>query len=151
MVETVSLKLASDDKKMYNNLVKLTNKNKKKEQQMKNLFTYEGVVTNIVDGDTMDIEFDLGFSIKFTERVRLYGIDAYEPTLRKGTTEEEKKLGIEAKAYLIEKLQGKKVFVETIKDEKGKFGRYLANVSYKGTLINEDMVNKGYAVEYAYS
>lgn len=151
MEETVSLKLASDDKKMYNNLVKLTNKNKKKEQQMKNLFTYEGVVTNIVDGDTMDIEFDLGFSIKFTERVRLYGIDAYEPTLRKGTTEEEKKLGIEAKAYLIEKLQGKKVFVETIKDEKGKFGRYLANVSYKGTLINEDMVNKGYAVEYAYS
>lgn len=147
----MSLKLASDDKKMYNNLVKLTNKNKKKEQQMKNLFTYEGVVTNIVDGDTMDIEFDLGFSIKFTERVRLYGIDAYEPTLRKGTTEEEKKLGIEAKAYLIEKLQGKKVFVETIKDEKGKFGRYLANVSYKGTLINEDMVNKGYAVEYAYS
>ena len=118
---------------------------------MKNLFTYEGVVTNIVDGDTMDIEFDLGFSIKFTERVRLYGIDAYEPTLRKGTSEEEKKLGIEAKAYLIEKLQGKKVFVETIKDEKGKFGRYLANVSYKGTLINEDMVNKGYAVEYAYS
>ena len=114
MEETVSLKLASDDKKMYNNLVKLTNKNKKKEQQMKNLFTYEGVVTNIVDGDTMDIEFDLGFSIKFTERVRLYGIDAYEPTLRKGTTEEEKKLGIEAKAYLIEKLQGKKVFVETI-------------------------------------
>ena len=106
MEETVSLKLASDDKKMYNNLVKLTNKNKKKEQQMKNLFTYEGVVTNIVDGDTMDIEFDLGFSIKFTERVRLYGIDAYEPTLRKGTTEEEKKLGIEAKAYLIEKLQG---------------------------------------------
>jgi len=149
--ETVSLKLASDDKKMYNNLVKLTNKNKKKEQQMKNLFTYEGVVTNIVDGDTIDIEFDLGFSIKFTERVRLYGIDAYEPTLRKGTTEEKKKLGIEAKAYLIEKLQGQIVFVETIKDEKGKFGRYLANVSYKGTLINEDMVNKGYAVEYAYS
>ena len=150
MEETVSLRLASDNKKMYNDLVKLTNKNKKKEQQMKNLFTYEGVVTNIVDGDTMDIEFDLGFSIKFTERVRLYGIDAYEPTLRKGTTEEEKKLGIEAKAYLIEKLQGQIVFVETIKDEKGKFGRYLANVSYKGTLINEDMVNKGYAVEYIY-
>ncbi len=146
----MSLRLASENKKMYNNLVKLTHKNKKKEQQMKNLFTYEGVVTNIVDGDTMDIEFDLGFSIKFTERVRLYGIDAYEPTLRKGTTEEEKKLGIEAKAYLIEKLQGQIVFVETIKDEKGKFGRYLANVSYKGTLINEDMVNKGYAVEYAY-
>ena len=79
MEETVSLKLASDDKKMYNNLVKLTNKNKKKEQQMKNLFTYEGVVTNIVDGDTMDIEFDLGFSIKFTERVRLYVIDAFKP------------------------------------------------------------------------
>ena len=118
---------------------------------MKNLFTYEGVVTNIVDGDTMDIEFDLGFSIKFTERVRLYGIDAYEPTLRNGTTEEEKKLGIEAKAYLIEKLQGQIVLVETIKDEKGKFGRYLADVIYKGTLINEDMVNKGYAVEYAYS
>lgn len=131
---------------MYNVLVKLTRK--KKEQQMRNLYTYNGIVTNVIDGDTLDIEFDLGFNLKFTERVRLYGIDAYEPTLRNGTTEEEKKLGLEAKAYLIDLLTNQKVHVDTVKDRKGKYGRYLANISYDGMFINEELIKKGYAVEY---
>ena len=115
---------------------------------MRNLYTYNGIVTNVIDGDTLDIEFDLGFNLKFTERVRLYGIDAYEPTLRNGTTEEEKKLGLEAKAYLIDLLTNQKVHVDTVKDRKGKYGRYLANISYDGMFINEELIKKGYAVEY---
>ena len=111
---------------------------------MRNLYTYNGIVTNVIDGDTLDIEFDLGFNLKFTERVRLYGIDAYEPTLRNGTTEEEKKLGLEAKAYLIDRILDKEVIIETVKDKKGKYGRYLANVCHNGKMVSEMLVEKGY-------
>ena len=58
---------------------------------------YVKKVTKIVDGDTIDVDIDLGFSISFTSRVRLAGIDTPESRTRDLL---EKKLGLEAKAYL---------------------------------------------------
>ncbi len=107
-------------------------------------YIYNAIVTKVVDGDTLDLEVDLGFSVKVEHRIRLHGVDAYETSLRGDTTEEEKQKGIEAKAFLIERLLRKKVVIETIKDKKGKYGRYLANVCIDGKMVSEMLVKKGY-------
>ena len=60
-------------------------------------FTYKAEVTRVVDGDTIDVELDLGFSILMRARVRLLGIDTPESRTR---DLEEKKFGLAAKDYL---------------------------------------------------
>ena len=74
---------------------------------------YVKKVTKIVDGDTIDVDIDLGFSISFTSRVRLAGIDTPESRTRDLL---EKKLGLEAKAYLKNAIDEAKTVV--IKTEK---------------------------------
>ena len=54
-------------------------------------------VTKIVDGDTVDVDIDLGFSILYAQRLRLAGIDTPESRTK---DLEEKKLGLEVKEYL---------------------------------------------------
>lgn len=107
-------------------------------------YIYNATVKNVVDGDTFDLEVDLGFSVKVKHRIRLHGIDAYETSLRGGTTEDEKRKGIEAKAFLIDRILNKKVIIETVKDKQGKYGRYLANVCHEGKMVSEMLVEKGY-------
>ena len=58
-------------------------------------------VTNVVDGDTIDVEIDLGFDISFSSRVRLAGIDTPES---RTTDKAEKILGLEAKEYIKSKI-----------------------------------------------
>lgn len=42
------------------------------------MYTYSCKVLKVVDGDTLDLEIDLGFNIRIKERVRLYGVDTPE-------------------------------------------------------------------------
>lgn len=107
-------------------------------------YIYNATVTKVIDGDTFDLEIDLGFSVKVKHRIRLHGIDAYETALRGGTTEDEKRKGIEAKAFLIDRILNKKVIIETVKDKQCKYGRYLANVCIDGKMVSEMLVEKGY-------
>ncbi len=107
-------------------------------------YIYKATVTKVIDGDTLDLEVDLGFSVKVEHRIRLHGVDAYETSLRGDTTEEEKQKGIEAKAFLIDRILNKKVIIETVKDKKGKYGRYLANVCYNGKMISDLLKEKGF-------
>ena len=87
-------------------------------------FTYKAEVTRVVDGDTIDVELDLGFSILMRARVRLLGIDTPESRTR---DLEEKKYGLAAKEYLKSWIEQQKyVMIEST--EKGKFGRVLGNV-----------------------
>ena len=60
---------------------------------------------NVVDGDTIDVEIDLGFSIFYTSRVRLAGIDTPESRTK---DLEEKKLGLEVKEYLKHRIENEK-------------------------------------------
>ena len=69
---------------------------------------YVKKVTKIVDGDTIDVEIDLGFDISFSSRVRLAGIDTPES---RTTDKMEKALGIEAKAYLKKEIEAAKTVV----------------------------------------
>ena len=66
------------------------------------MYTYEAQVTRVVDGDTIDALVDLGFDIHKSIRIRLVGMNAPESRTR---DLEEKKLGLAAKAGLIEILQ----------------------------------------------
>lgn len=95
------------------------------------------LVYNCVDGDTVDIETDLGFSVKVRHRFRLARIN---------TPERGAAGWAEATAALRAKVQGK---VCTIQSEKlDKYGRYLAEIIVDGENINDYLVVNGFAVKY---
>jgi micrococcal nuclease len=106
-------------------------------------------VNKIVDGDTIDVTIDLGFSVLFSSRVRLAGIDTPESRTR---NLEEKAMGLEAKSYLKERLGlAKKIVIRTEKlNSSEKYGRILGWLFLDGETnsVNNQMILKGYAWEY---
>jgi micrococcal nuclease len=106
-------------------------------------------VTNVVDGDTIDVDIDLGFDISFSSRVRLAGIDTPES---RTTNKAEKVLGLEAKEYVKSKIKdAKEVVIKTEKmDSSEKYGRILGWVFLDGSKIsiNEQMITDGYVWGY---
>ena len=116
------------------------------------LWQYRADVERVVDGDTLDLEIDLGFGITLTgdeARVRLLGIDTAEIF---GSPEgsDEYEAGQEHKAFVQQWVDGAgdeewPVFVETRKDdERGKYGRWLATLHRRSdeTVLNEDLIDE---------
>ena len=107
---------------------------------------YVKKVTKVVDGDTIDVDIDLGFDISFSSRVRLAGIDTPES---RTSDKMEKALGIEAKTYLKNAIDSaKSVVIKTEKmDSSEKYGRILGWVYLDGSekSINEQMILDGHA------
>jgi micrococcal nuclease len=98
-------------------------------------FEYAEIV-NVVDGDTVDIVVDLGFSVKVKQRFRLIRIDTPE----RGQT------GFnEAKNFLTQYLNVPVVLAVTKLD---KYGRYLVEITYNGVNLNDALLNAGLAVPY---
>ena len=110
---------------------------------------YVKKVSKVVDGDTIDVDIDLGFDISFSSRVRLAGIDTPES---RTTDKIEKALGLESKEYLKKAIDASKTVV--IKTEKmnssEKYGRILGWIFLDGSevSINQKMINEGYAWGY---
>jgi micrococcal nuclease len=106
-------------------------------------------VTNVVDGDTIDVIIDLGFDILFSSRVRLSGIDTPES---RTTDKIEKALGLESKDYLKKHLKdAKSVVIKTEKmNSSEKYGRILGWIYVNGDTesLNDKMINDGYAWGY---
>jgi micrococcal nuclease len=110
-------------------------------------------ILKIVDGDTLDCEFDLGFGIAKTERVRVAGVDTPEKRTR---NLEEKALGIDATNWLTSQLETAiagdvDLFIRTQLDGgMGKYGRLLGwlYVGDEGVSLNEQMITEGYAWSY---
>ena len=112
---------------------------------MKDEYVRKAKVVNVVDGDTFDVDIDLGYGVIYKDRLRLKGIDAYEPTLRNGTTPQEKIKGLKAKEYLNTLMLGQNVFVKSFKNKKGKYGRYIADVYlYTGESIADILESRGF-------
>ena len=111
------------------------------------MYEYGCKVTRVVDGDTIDVDLDLGFDIIYKCRVRLYGIDTPESRTR---NKDEKVRGKLAAKFLKDAISnGKNVILQTqLKDSKGKFGRVLASVVVDGININQRMVTNHLAVRY---
>jgi micrococcal nuclease len=106
-------------------------------------------VTNVVDGDTIDVVIDLGFDIMFASRVRLAGIDTPESRTK---DKAEKILGLESKEYLKKQLKdSKSVVIKTEKmNSSEKYGRILGWIYVNGDTVslNDKMINDGYAWGY---
>jgi len=115
------------------------------------MYEYRVNVVKVVDGDTVDVDIDLGFGVWLKdERVRIMGIDTPESRTRDKV---EKKFGLAAKARL-KSLLGKQAILKTQvnkdgEDMKGKFGRILGDfVSEDGRMVTEVMVAEGHCVPY---
>lgn len=106
-------------------------------------------VTNVVDGDTIDVDIDLGFNVSFSQRVRLAGIDTPESRTKDLN---EKRLGLEVKEWLKSKLKdAQDVVIKTeLPDSSEKYGRILGWLYVKGTekSLNQIMIDEGYAWSY---
>jgi len=112
------------------------------------MYDYKAKVIRVVDGDTAEVVIDLGFNVTIRETVRFARIDAYETRLGKKTTPEMKKIGLEAKQYVIDTIEGKEIYLKTYKDS-GKYGRYIADIFLDFEMtqnLNDDLVIKKYAV-----
>ena len=84
------------------------------------MYEYKCEVDRVVDGDTVDVIIDCGFSIFHKVRVRMYGIDTPESRTR---DKDEKARGLMSKDFLVKELSKGDVVIKTKKDKKGKFGR----------------------------
>ena len=110
-------------------------------------YVYRATVTYFVDGDTIDVLIDVGFGVYVTKRLRFLLIDTWE---KRG---EEKEKGLIAKARLEELIStAEKVYIQTIMDAEGKYGRVLAWVwTETGDLllnVNEIMLDEGHGTLY---
>lgn len=94
------------------------------------MYEYEATVTRVVDGDTLDLIIDLGLDVFHNVRVRLYGVNTPE-TYGVSKDSSEYRRGSEAADYVRFNCEKREVRVKTIKDRKGKYGRYLAVVFFK--------------------
>ena len=130
------------------------------------MYQYHVEIQKVIDGDTYDIDVDLGMATWIRgEHIRLYGVDTPEVYgVKKDSEEYQKGMAASnfAKSFIKKGTLG---IVETIKDEKGKYGRYLAvlyvqvpeevvagldNIRMVGNFycINDILIAKGLARPY---
>ena len=110
-------------------------------------------INRVVDGDTIDVTLDLGFSLTKKERVRIAGVDTPEKRTR---NLEEKELGIDATNWLKDKIKDtltgddELVIRTELVGGVGKYGRLLGwlYVGDDELSLNEQMITEGYAWEY---
>ena len=110
-------------------------------------------INRVIDGDTIDVTLDLGFSLTKKERVRIAGVDTPEKRTR---NLEEKELGIDATNWLKDKIKDTLTGDDelTIRTELvggvGKYGRLLGwlYVGDDDYSLNEQMITEGYAWAY---
>ncbi len=103
-------------------------------------------INRIIDGDTLDVDIDLGFGITSSQRVRLKDIDAAET---RTLDLDEKKKGLAAKEWLVKELsKSGEWIIETTKEDK--YGRILGTLYLVGdpVTVNERMLNEGIASPY---
>jgi len=119
------------------------------------MYEYNAIIDKVVDGDTVEVNIDLGFDIHYRGRVRLYGINTPE---RINTPEsrirdlEEKERGLAAKARLLELCPlGSSIVLRTQKDAHGKYGRILGML-FKTVndeeSVNQILLHEGHAMVY---
>ena len=117
------------------------------------MYEYRVKIRRIVDGDTVDVDIDLGFHVwLYNQRIRLYGIDTPECRTSDKT---EKIFGNVSKDYVEKTIPvGSTQILKSVVDKKGddkrgKFGRILGDfVLPNKSMLTENMVKKSFAVPY---
>tara|TARA_Y100001938_G_scaffold91444_1_gene125447 strand:+ start:1461 stop:1787 length:327 start_codon:yes stop_codon:yes gene_type:complete len=107
------------------------------------MWEYRALVQKVYDADTITVDIDLGFDIILKkQKIRLVGINA--PEVRG----EERQHGLISRDALRSKIANKWVIIQTEKDKKGKYGRWLGTVVLDGENINNWLLNEGLATIY---
>ena len=116
------------------------------------MYEYRCKILRVVDGDTVDVDIDLGFGVwMHKERVRMMGIDTPESRTRDKL---EKKFGLASKQFVKDMMPvGSKQVLKTQidrsgEDKKGKFGRILGDFLIDGKKLTETIIKEGYGVVY---
>ena len=116
------------------------------------MYEYRCKILRVVDGDTVDVDIDLGFGTwMHKERVRMMGIDTPESRTRDKV---EKKFGLASKQFVKDMMPvGSKQVLKTQidrsgEDKKGKFGRILGDFLIDGKKLTETIIKEGYGVVY---
>jgi len=111
------------------------------------MYEYKCKIVRIVDGDTVDVDIDLGFGVWMRkQRIRMYGIDTPES---RTSDKVEKVYGKAATEFLVKWTNAGDLTLKTFKDGKGKFGRILGELWYGGEHnINQLLVDNHHAVRY---
>lgn len=114
------------------------------------MYEYRAKVINVVDGDTVDVDIDLGFDIILRdERVRIMNIDTPET---RTTDRVEKLFGNLATERVKELLDGNVILYTKLnkqgEDMRGKFGRVLGDFKIGDKLLTDILVEEGHAVKY---
>jgi micrococcal nuclease len=113
------------------------------------LYHYTAQVQSVYDGDTCRVDIDLGLGIWIrNEKLRLVRINAPE------VTGNEKAAGLASRDFLRDLIDGQEIIIETVKDKRGKYGRYLAEIWIEqdgGWInVNDLLVIAGHAVYQEY-
>ena len=112
------------------------------------MYEYKIKLVRVIDGDTVDVDIDLGFDVWLrNQRIRLYGIDTPES---RTSDDDEKIYGLLAKDFLTKWTNAGDLTLKTYKDDaRGKFGRILGELWYgKDHNINQLLVDNHHAVRY---
>ena len=106
------------------------------------MYKYRAKYIENYDGDTIKFMVDLGFGVFKKITVRLARVDT--PEIRPHEDG-----ALEAKNFVNEVLTDAKfITIETFKDSKGKYGRYIAEVYYDGRNLSDMLLSKGLAELY---
>jgi micrococcal nuclease len=104
------------------------------------MYEYNATVVRWVDGDTVDLIIDLGFTLAFKHRCRVWGVN---------TPERGNPGYAEATSFCRSMApENSKIVVKTYRDTADKYGRYLVNILIGGTSLSELLVEAKLAVPY---
>ena len=111
------------------------------------MYEYKCKMVRVVDGDTVDVDIDLGFGVWLRkQRIRMYGIDTPES---RTSDPIEKVYGKAATEFLVKWTNAGDLTLKTFKDGKGKVGRILGELWYgREHNINQLLVDNNHAVRY---
>lgn len=111
------------------------------------MYEYKCKMVKVVDGDTVDVDIDLGFGVWMRDqRIRLYGIDTPES---RTSDDQEKVYGLAAKDFVVKWTNSGDLTLKTFKDDRGKFGRILGEIWYGDEHnVNQLLIDNHHAVRY---
>lgn len=102
------------------------------------MYNYQAQVVNVHDGDTVTVDIDLGFGAWLKgQKIRLSGLNAPELRLPEGAI---------SRDFLANLVGGRAVMIDTIKDRKEKYGRWLGVLWVGKVNVNELLIAKNLAV-----
>ena len=111
------------------------------DKQINLQYQYPALVVSVYDGDTITVNIDLGFGVELKkQKIRLYGINT--PEVRGASKEQ----GIMSRDYVRAKILHKMITLQSIKDKKGKYGRWLGIILMGDVNLNKDLIKQKLAV-----